>query len=209
MRPGTGKPLVVGLTGGIGSGKSAAAGAFAALGVPVVCTDTLARAVVMPGQPALADIEARFGRDVLQADGSLDRVAMRQRVFRDPASRKALEAIVHPRIRDAVMARLVKVSEPYVVVDIPLLVETGTSFRELLDRVLVVECAAEIRRERIARRDGSCATQVDAMLAAQADDDTRRAIADDVLVNQGSLEDLAAQVAVLDRRYRLLAQHRH
>jgi dephospho-CoA kinase len=199
------RPLAIGLTGGIGSGKSVVAKAFMALGAPVICTDTLARELVEPGQPALTEITTRFGAAVLLPDGSLDRAGMRQRVFADAESRRALEAILHPRIRDAVRTRLAAAKAPYVVVDIPLLVETGAAYRPLLDRVLVVMCAADLRRQRVMLRDGASAGQVDVMLAAQANDEMRQALADDTVVNEGSLEELADRVAALDRKYRMLA----
>ncbi len=197
--------MAIGLTGGIGSGKSVVAKAFMALGVPVICTDTIARELVEPGQAALADITARFGNGVLRPDGSLDRAAMREQVFADADSRRALEAILHPRIRDEVKRRIEAVTAPYVVVDIPLLAETGSTYRPLLDRILAVECDAAMRRERVMLRDGASAAQADAMLAAQASDEARRAMADDIIVNQGSLEELADRVSALDRKYRMLA----
>ncbi len=200
-----GKTLAIGLTGGIGSGKSVVAKAFMALGVPVICTDTIARELVEVGQAALAEIAARFGPEALLPEGGLDRAGMRQRVFADADSRLALEAILHPRIRDEVRAKLAAATAPYVVVDIPLLAETGAAFRPLLDRVLVVECAAATRRQRVMQRDGASAEQVDAMLASQASDATRQAMADDTIVNEGSLEELADRVSALDRRYRMLA----
>ncbi|MFZ4498909.1 MAG: dephospho-CoA kinase, partial [Burkholderiales bacterium] len=172
-------PLVVGLTGGIGSGKSLVAKAFMALGVPVICTDAIARAQVEPGQPALTEVVARFGAGILLPGGGLDRAAMRQRVFADPESRSALEAILHPRIRAEVEARISTATTPYIVVDIPLLAEAGDSYRPLLDRVLVVECDAAARRQRGMLRDGATAEQVDAMMAAHVADDVRRSSADD------------------------------
>jgi dephospho-CoA kinase len=201
-------PLVVGLTGGIGSGKSLVAKAFMALGVPVICTDAIARAQVEPGQPALTEVVARFGAGILLPGGGLDRAAMRQRVFADPESRSALEAILHPRIRAEVEARISTATTPYIVVDIPLLAEAGDSYRPLLDRVLVVECDAAARRQRVMLRDGATAEQVDAMMAAQVADDARRSIADDVLINQGSLEEVADRVSALDRSYRMIAAQR-
>jgi len=200
-----GRPLAIGLTGGIGSGKSVVAKAFMALGVPVFCTDTIARELVEPGQTALAEIAARFGDGVLCRDGSLDRAAMRERVFANADSRRALEAILHPRIREEVARRIAAATAPYVVVDIPLLAETGDAYRPLLDRVLVVECDDKVRRERVMLRDGASAEQVEAMMAAQASDEARRALADDTIVNQGSLEELADRVSALDRKYRMLA----
>lgn len=200
------RPLTIGLTGGIGSGKSAVAKAFMALGVPLLCTDTIARELVGPGQPALGEIAARFGADVLLPDGRLDRAELRQRVFTDGEARQALEAILHPRIRAEVVARVeATAGAPYVVIDIPLLAETVSAYRPLLDRILVVDCDAGTRRQRVMLRDDISAEQVDAMIAAQASDESRLALADDVLVNQGSLEELADRVSALDRKYRMLA----
>lgn len=200
------KPLIIGLTGGIGSGKSVVAKAFMALGAPLLCTDTIARELVEPGQPALGEIAARFGTGVLLPDGRLDRAGLRQRVFSDGQARHALEAILHPRIRAEVVARIEACAgAPYVVIDIPLLAETGATYRPLLDRILVVDCDAGTRRRRVMLRDGIRAEQVDAMIAAQASDESRLALADDVLVNQGSLEELADRVSALDRKYRMLA----
>lgn len=202
----TARPLTIGLTGGIGSGKSTVAQAFAALGVPLLCTDTIARELVEPGRPALGEIVARFGAGVLRPDGQLDRSALRQLVFGDEASRRGLESILHPRIHDEVLARISDHADaPYLVIDIPLLAESGTTYRPLLDRILVVDCDAATRRRRVMLRDGATAEQTDAMLAAQASDADRLALADDVLVNQGSLKELADRVSALDRKYRMLA----
>jgi len=203
------RPLAIGLTGGIGSGKSLAAKAFMALGVPVICTDTIARELVEPGRPALSEIADRFGSGILLPDGALDRTAMRQRVFADAEARAALEGILHPRIRAEVASRITSaVAAPYVVVDIPLLAETGAAYRPLLDRVLVVACDAATRRQRVMLRDGVSGEQVDAMMAAQASDDARRELADDVILNEGSAEELADRVAALDRKYRMLVAGR-
>lgn len=200
------RPLTIGLTGGVGSGKTAVAKAFEALGVPVVCTDSIARALVEPGQPALREIVEHFGADMLRPGGKLDRAAMRQRVFADADSRRALEGILHPRIRDEVTRRVAAATgAPYVVIDIPLLAETGASYRALLDRIVVVECDAEVRRQRVMLRDGVDAEQAAAMLAAQASDQARRALADDIIVNEGSLAELANSVLALDRKFRRLA----
>lgn len=203
----TARPLTIGLTGGIGSGKSTVAQAFAALGVPLLCTDTIARELVEPRQPALGEIVARFGNGILRPDGQLDRTALRQIVFADETSRRALESILHPRIHDAVLARIsAHADAPYVVIDIPLLAETGAAYRPLLDRIVVVACDAATRRQRVMLRDGATAEQVDAMMATQASDADRLALADDILVNRGSPGELAEQVSALDRRYRVLAR---
>jgi len=203
----TARPLTIGLTGGIGSGKSTVAQAFAALGVPLLCTDTIARELVEPGQPALGEIVARFGAGILRADGQLGRTALRQIVFADETSRRELESVLHPRIHDAVLARIsAHTDAPYMVIDIPLLAETGAAYRPLLDRILVVDCDAATRRQRVMLRDGATAEQVDAMMATQASDADRLAFADDILVNRGSPGELAEQVSALDRRYRVLAR---
>jgi dephospho-CoA kinase len=203
------KPLAIGLTGGIGSGKSLTAKAFMALGVPVICTDTIARELVEPGQPALRAISDRFGSRILLPDGGLDRAAMRRTVFADAEARAALEGILHPRIRAEVASRIASaMAAPYVVVDIPLLAETGAAYSPLLDRVLVVACDAATRRQRVMLRDGVNGEQADAMMAAQASDDARLELADDVILNDGSAEELADRVAALDRKYRMLVAAR-
>lgn len=197
--------LVVGLTGGIGSGKSTAADAFAALGVPVIDTDVIARELTAPGAPALAAIRATFGDAVIAADGQLDRAALRRRVFADADDRRRLEALLHPRIRTRVDEALAAVgAAPYVLVVIPLLVETG-AWRELLDRVLVIDCPRDLQIARVQARSGLDRAEVEAILAAQASREARRAAADDILVNTASHGALAAEVARLHRRYLELA----
>lgn len=193
----------VGLTGGIGSGKTAASDHFAKLGVHVIDTDVLSRELVAPGQPALDEIVAAFGPGVIGADGRLDRAALRQRVFADPAQRRRLESILHPRIRDAMQAQARAASGPYVVCVIPLLVETGQQV--LVDRVLVVDSPPELQRQRVVARDGIDDDAVDAILAAQVDRATRLAAADDVVVNDGDLDRLYARLDALHRRYVALA----
>lgn len=195
---------VIGLTGGIGSGKSTVADAFAALGVPVIDTDVIARELTAPGAAALATIRTTFGDAVFLADGQLDRTALRRRVFADIDARRRLEALLHPRIRAQVEQALATVTAPYVLVVIPLLVETG-AYRELLDRVLVVDCPRALQIARVQARSGLTKAEVDAILAAQATRETRRAAADDILTNTASREALAADVARLHRRYLELA----
>lgn len=192
--------LIVGLSGGIGSGKTAVSAAFARRGVPIIDTDVLARELVEPGQPALAEIVQRFGSQCLTAGGQLDRRSLRQQVFADAGARQALEAILHPRIRAAVQAQLATLDAPYCLVVIPLLAE-NPGFRTLLDRVLVVDVAPELQRQRVMARDGIDANQAQAMLAAQASRAQRLAIADDVIDNSGNLAALDPQVAALHRQY--------
>jgi len=196
-------PLRIGLTGGIASGKSAVAGAFERLGVPTIDTDRLAREVVEPGQPAFDAVVAAFGPEVVGADGRLDRRALRARVFADAAVRHRLEAIMHPAIRAATAAAVATVSAPYVVIAIPLLVETGQ--RAAFDRVLVVDCPPDVQLARLRERDAESAAGAAAILAAQASRESRLAAADDVIDNSGSLAALEAAVRSLHGRYLTLA----
>ena len=196
----------VGLTGGIASGKSAVADRFARKGIAVVDADVAAREVVAPGQPALAEIAAAFGPAMLRADGTLDRAALRAHVFNDDAARKRLEGILHPRIRVQMRADADLVEGPYAIVAIPLLAEGGgrTAY-PWLDRILVVDVPRAMQLARVMARDGIDATLAERMVSAQADRAARLSIADDVLVNDATLDALDAQVDALDRRYRALA----
>lgn len=200
------RPLLIVLTGGIASGKSAAADHFARLGAPVIDTDILAREVVATGQPALEQIRAEFGAAAFQADGTLNRRALRERIFSDDEQRKRLEAILHPRIVDRARRRLAEVDAPYAILVVPLLVETGL-FADA-DRVLVVDVPESVQIERLLKRDGVDRAAAEAALAAQVTRDQRLAHADDVIDNTGTLEALHAQVADLDRQYRKLAGRR-
>lgn len=199
------RPYTVGLTGGIASGKSAAADAFAALGVPVIDTDVIARDVVAPGSPALAEVVAAFGPQFLDAGGGLDRRQLRTHVFADPAARKRLELILHPHIGARTLAALERTVAPYCILVVPLLVESG--FARHVDRVLVVDCPEPLQRERLAGRDGSSAAEIERMLAAQLSRAGRLQHADDVLNNAGSLDDLREQVRKLHERYLELCRH--
>ncbi len=192
--------LVVGLTGGIGSGKSAVSEHFARLGVPVIDTDIIARDLVKPGSTVLSAIRAGFGDTVLHADGELDRAALRRRVFSEPAARRTLESLLHPRIRQEVARQLAALAAPYAIVAVPLLVETG-GWRDVVQRVLVVDCPEAIRIERVMARSGLGRDEVQAIVDAQASDAARRAAADDVIDNAGSPQALDAAVAGLHARY--------
>jgi dephospho-CoA kinase len=191
---------VVGLTGGIGSGKSTVADSFAAHGVPVIDTDAIARDLTAPGGAALEAIRAAFGEAAMQADGTLDRAALRRRVFADSASRHSLEAILHPLIRQRVEQALVTLTAPYALIVIPLLVETG-AYQDMLNRVLVVDCPEDLQIARVMARSGLTRDEVTAILAAQAGRAERLAVADDVIVNTAPPEALRTQVATLHRRY--------
>lgn len=195
--------FTVGLTGGIGSGKSTVADCFASHGVPVIDTDVIARELTSDGE-ALAQIRAVFGDAVMRADGTLDRAVLRRRVFADSAARRQLEAILHPRIRKTVERTLATLTAPYVLVVIPLLVETG-GYRDLLDRVLVVDCPEDVQIARVMARSGLTRDEVTAVLAAQAGRAERLAVADDVIVNTASPEALSAEVATLHHRYQALS----
>lgn len=196
--------FTVGLTGGVGSGKSTVADLFSALGVPVIDTDDIARRLTAPGGEALADIRETFGGGLIQADGGLDRAAMRRLVFADAAARRRLEAILHPRIRAAVLRALAGLEAPYAMVVVPLLVETG-AYGDVIDRVLVVDCPEPLQIERVMARSGLTRDEVAAILAAQASRAQRLAAADDVIDNRGSPEALRAVVAALHARYLSLA----
>lgn len=191
--------LRIGLTGGIASGKSTVERLFAAHGVPVIDSDVIAREVVAPGTPGLAQIRARFGDGVLLDDGSLDRRALRRLVFADPAARRDLEAIVHPMIRSAMAEQSAAAKGPYQINVIPLLIEGGR--RTGLDRVLVVDCPEALQIERVMQRDHVTEPEARAILAAQTSRSARLAAADDVIVNDGDAASLQAQVDALHTKY--------
>jgi dephospho-CoA kinase len=189
----------IALTGGIASGKSTVARLFEALGARLVDTDQIARELVLPGTPALDAIRQRFGDGILAADGTLDRAALREHVFRDSTARADLEAILHPRIREETDARCARLGGPYQLVAVPLLAETGTQGR--YDRVLVVDCEPAQQLLRLMQRDGIDAAAAQRILDAQATRAQRLAIADDVIVNDGPVAHLASQVEKLHRAY--------
>ncbi len=195
--------LRVGLTGGIASGKSTVQDQFVQLGVPVLDADQVARDVVAPGQPALAQIAATFGADILQADGTLDRARMRQRVFADADARRALEAITHPAIRQQMTRWLAQQQGPYCILSVAILVEAG--MRPLVDRVLVVDAEEAVQLQRLCQRDGIDDTLAGQMLAAQASRQQRLEAADDVISNNTDLATLREAVLTLHRFYLRLA----
>jgi dephospho-CoA kinase len=195
--------LVIGLTGGIGSGKSTAADAFATKGVPIIDTDVIARDLTEPGEPALNEIRSAFGETMCGPDGRLDRVALRNLVFKDPAARHRLEAILHPKIRERMLQRLTAVVAPYVILVIPLLLETGQD--ALVDRVLVVDVPESVQVQRVMRRSGLAERDVRAIMSSQVDRTIRRARADDLIDNGGEPGDLGPQVDRLHRLYLALS----
>lgn len=197
--------LTVGLTGGIGSGKSEVARLFRQLGVPVIDADTIAHQLVQPGTDALAEIVSAFGEAVLTAGGDLDRTRLGDIVFNSPDKKKQLESIIHPRVREQI--RVFKdrhKDEAYILVVIPLLLESDQ--RDLVDRILVINAAESVRIERVHARDGRSEQQIRAIMQSQADDAARQAAADDMLDNVGALEDLQPLVAELHQRYVALAR---
>lgn len=193
------KPWVLGLTGGIGSGKSAVVEAFGRLGVDWVDADHAARWVVEPGKPALGVIVDRFGETVLAADGSLNRSVLRELVFHHPEQRKWLEELLHPMIRQEIAEHLARATSPYAIMVSPLLVESG-QYRQV-DRVLVVDVPEALQLERAARRDRCSEAQIQAILSAQISRDERLRHADDVLVNDRDLAWLMCEVERLHNFY--------
>jgi len=196
----TGKLPIVGLTGGIGSGKSAAADRFAALGAGVVDSDLIAHQLTAPGGAAIERIRHEFGDGVILANGALDRAAMRALVFAQPQAKAALEGILHPMIRAESDRQCQAATAPYVVLVVPLLIETG-GFRERCRRVAVVDCPEAVQIARVQARSGLSETQVRAIMAAQISREARLAAADDVIDNSGDLAALHRQVDQLHQRY--------
>ena len=199
---------LIGLTGGVASGKSEAAKRFQALGIEVADADIAAREAVAPGSDGLAELVDAFGRGIVAADGTLDRAAMRRRVFADDRARHVLEAIVHPRVRIALREACLGAPGPYAIAAIPLLAEGGgRDAYPWLDRILVVDVPRERQLARLLQRDGIDAPLANRMLDAQAARTERLAIADDILVNDAGFDELDRHVAGLHALYLDLAQH--
>lgn len=197
--------MIVGLTGGIGSGKSEAGRLFAELGVPVADTDAIAHALTATGQPALQEISKAFGDEILQADGSLNRACLRQNIFSDPAARQTLESILHPKIRDEVANFLDRnVSSPYQIVMVPLLFETG-AYANLIARSLLIDCDESLQIMRAMARSHLSEAEVRAIMAAQCSREQRLALTSDVILNNGTLADLKNQVREKHKKYIRLA----
>ena len=192
--------FVVGLTGGIGSGKSAVADLFAARGIAVIDTDAIAHELTAPGGAAMPAIRGEFGDGIATSDGALDRAAMRNIVFADPPARKRLEAILHPLIRSESERRLASADSPYAILMVPLLVESG-DYRKRVDRVAVVDCREETQIARVMRRNGLTRPEVERILAAQASRAQRLEAADDVIDNDGSLDELGPRIEQLHVSY--------
>lgn len=191
--------FVIGVTGGIGSGKSAVSDRFQALGIAIVDADIASRVVVEPGRPALAAIAEHFGAEAIGDDGGLDRALLRKRVFADPQERKWLEALTHPLINQYLVDELAKAQSPYAILASPLLVETGQS--RFCHRILVVDVPVELQVQRTMSRDANDEAQVRAIIAAQASREERLALADDVIVNDQGLDHIDAEVQRLHQVY--------
>ena len=200
MEPGQTPAFSVGLTGGIGSGKTTVADMFGALGASLVDTDAIAHALTAPHGAAMPALVAEFGADFATPDGALDRAKMRELVFADPGARARLEAILHPRIREATAAAAAIATGPYVIFVVPLLIESGT-WRERVTRVLAIDCSKETQVARVMARNNLAEAQVRAIMAAQVTRAQRLAAADDVVLNDDSLEALQPQVERLHAFY--------
>lgn len=198
--------LVIGLTGGIGSGKSAASDYFSSLGITVVDADLASRTVVQPGKPTLNAIAQRFGGNMINADGSLHRAALRELVFSDKQALKALEAITHPAIRTELLNQLQQSQSPYTILVSPLLLETNQ--HQLADRVLLIDVEEQTQLDRTVQRDKVSRQQVEAIMAAQMPRQTRQSKADDILLNDGDLAALHGKLNTLHQTYLKLAKSR-
>lgn len=198
------RPLIVGLTGGIGSGKSTVADLFQQLGIPVIDADVIAHTLVEPGQPALAEIIKAFGANSVYASGALDRARLRKLVFSDPEQRRRLEAILHPKIRREIITLTTNIRTPYCIVVIPLLLETDQ--RDLVDRILVVDTGVDKQIARVTMRNGLPKHEIMAIITAQASRERRLAAADEVIDNNGSLDELDNQVRAQHEKYLKIAR---
>lgn len=200
------KPLVIGLTGGIGSGKSEVSRRFEALGITLVDADVIAREVVEPGSQALKAIQQHFGDHLILPDGSLDRASLRQLIFADDAAKSWLEQLLHPQINQLIRARLAAATSPYAILASPLLLETNQY--QLVDRILVVDTSEALQVERASRRDSNQEAQIRAIMATQLSRSERCNRATDIIQNHGELAELDTQVAHLHQLYLELAAHR-
>lgn len=199
--------FIVGLTGGIGSGKSTVAELFVEHGAALVDTDAIAHELTMAGGAALPALIAEFGQGIVGPDGAMHRAAMRQRVFADPSARGRLEAILHPLIRQLSAARCRAAVAPYVILAVPLLVESG-SYGERCDRIVVVDCPESLQIERVVARSGLSVAEVRVIMAAQASRQQRLAAANDVVINAGAKTEIYGQINALHIKYLALASEK-
>lgn len=198
-------PLQIGLTGGIGSGKTTACRLFSGMGVPVIDADRIARDLTSPGKPALDLIAGNFGRELIKEDGGLDRERMRKIIFNDADARRKLESILHPLVYAEIERLIGKVDTDYCIVSIPLLLETGNA--EQFDRVLVIDVAENIQRERAAMRDNSDPMAIQSIIDSQISRKERLKMADDVIRNNGDLDSLESQIRQIHEKYTTLAEN--
>jgi dephospho-CoA kinase len=199
--------MIVGLTGGIGSGKSEVSSRFERLGIQIIDTDIIAREVVMPGNFALNKIAEHFGNEILTADGNLDRKKLRDLIFENAAEKLWLENLLHPIIRIATITQLSQTHSPYTILSSPLLLETDQY--ELVDRILVIDANEHLQLARASSRDASNPDQIKKIMSTQLNRETRCAKADDIIHNHGDLEELQKQVELLHTRYLNLAKQTH
>jgi len=196
--------LVIGLTGGIGSGKSTITRLFEKRNVPVIDTDIIAHQLVKPGQPALKEIIKAFGHLVIQADGELDRQALAKITFSNKHARKKLENILHPEIQKAMLTQISKLSAPYVIAVIPLLLEAKQT--ALVDHILVVDCPEETQIKRVKQRDNRDEQQLKDIIASQVSRQVRLAAADDIIENEADISELDAKIEELHQKFLLMSQ---
>ena len=196
--------LIIGLTGGIGSGKSVASDKFKSLGITVVDADVASRTVVEPGKPALKEIEDHFGSGIITAEGKLDRNNLREIIATDPEERKWLESVTHPKIGEQITKEISESTSVYTLFVAPLLLETNS--QEMCSRVVVVDVPKDVQIRRTAKRDKVSPNQVEQMVAAQMEREKRLEKADDVLLNSGTIEDLEKQVEELHKKYIKMAE---
>ncbi|MFY0642076.1 MAG: dephospho-CoA kinase [Bermanella sp.] len=199
--------LVIGITGGIGSGKTAVTNEFAKLGIDVVDADIAARTVVAKGSFGLEQIKQHFGENIVLEDGSLNRAKLREIIFKDADAKKWLEQLTHPLIRQEIISGLQHSKSPYTILVSPLLIESGQN--ELVNRVLVVDVTVELQLQRTCERDNNPPAQVESIIASQLDRDKRLSFADDIIVNNQTLEHLQQQVAQLNQQYLRLSEKQH
>lgn len=199
--------LVVGITGGIGSGKTAVTNKFANLGIDVVDADIAARTIVEKGSVGLEKIKQHFGESIVLEDGTLNRAKLREIIFKDVAAKTWLEQLTHPLIRQEIISGLQNSKSPYTILVSPLLIESGQ--HELVNRVLVVDVPVELQLKRTCERDNNPPAQVEAIIASQLDRDKRLSFADDIIVNNQTLEHLQQQVAQLNQQYLRLSEKQH
>ncbi len=196
--------LKVGLTGGVGCGKSTVAGLFMEKGIPVFDADHIARELVEPGQPAFVEIVATFGETIV-ANGRLDRAKLRELIYADAEAKRSLEAIIHPLVYQALEQRVIGLEAPYCIFAIPLLIETGR--QDSVDRILVVDCHPAQQYERVRQRDGLDDAAIERIIRAQASREEKCHAANDIIENTGQIEQLREQVETLHQTYLALADH--